>query len=83
MLMVSFAFLTGYAVLAAGLYLARAVAPWQGLLLGTAPARNPHRRFAYAPKPAIVVPAIAFVVGLGSVGLPDILRTWTGQRLAR
>jgi hypothetical protein len=79
LLVVSFAFPIGFAVLAAGLYLAKAVAPWQALLLGAAPLATLIAEFAYAPKPAIIMPAIAFVVGLVSVGLPDVLRPRTEQ----
>lgn len=69
LLILSVGFPIGFAVLGAGLYLSRAVASWQAVLIGAAPLVTLIAEFAYAPKPAIALPAAAFVAGLGSVGV--------------
>jgi hypothetical protein len=68
----AFAIPVGFLVLGAGLHLARAVAPWQAVVVGGAPLVLLVAEFAYAPKAAIAVPALAFAVGLGSVGLGSV-----------
>jgi hypothetical protein len=63
------AFPLAFSVLAVGLYLARRAAAWEALLLGVAPIALLVAEFGGAPRIAVGIPAAAFLVGLGSMGL--------------